>query len=51
MGGKTDRKRSLTRQKVLEVAVHLIDQKGLEYFSMRKLGAALGVEAMSLLIT
>jgi AcrR family transcriptional regulator len=28
--------------------LHLIDQEGLEGFSMRKLGASLGVEAMSL---
>src|SRR5579885_1864676 len=40
--------RSLTRQRVLEAALHLIDQEGLEGFSMRKLGAMLGVEAMSL---
>src|SRR5258708_1210540 len=38
----------LTRQRVLEVALRLIDQEGLEGFSMRKLGASLGVEAMSL---
>ncbi|GHO42140.1 TetR/AcrR family transcriptional regulator [Ktedonospora formicarum] len=38
----------LTRQRVLEAALHLIDQEGLEGFSMRKLGAMLGVEAMAL---
>src|SRR5215467_6036465 len=38
----------LTRQKVAEAALLLIDQEGLENFSMRKLGAMLGVEAMSL---
>jgi AcrR family transcriptional regulator len=38
----------LTRQRVLEAALHLIDEEGLEGFSMRKLGALLGVEAMSL---
>jgi AcrR family transcriptional regulator len=38
----------LTRQRVLEAALHLIDQEGVEGFSMRKLGALLGVEAMSL---
>lgn len=38
----------LTRQRVLEAALHLIDREGLEGFSMRKLGAVLGVEAMSL---
>jgi AcrR family transcriptional regulator len=38
----------LTRQRVLEAALSLIDREGLEGFSMRKLGALLGVEAMSL---
>jgi AcrR family transcriptional regulator len=38
----------LTRRRVLEAALRLIDQDGLEGFSMRKLGAALGVEAMAL---
>ncbi len=38
----------LTRQRILEAALHLIDQAGLEGFSMRKLGSLLGVEAMSL---
>ena len=38
----------LTRQRVLEAALRLIDREGLESFSMRKLGAMLGVEAMSL---
>ncbi len=38
----------LTRQRILEAALHLIDREGLEGFSMRKLGAILGVEAMSL---
>jgi AcrR family transcriptional regulator len=42
------RAESLTRQRVLEAALRLIDQEGLEGFSMRKLGALLGVEAMSL---
>ncbi len=46
MISKTDR--SLTRQRVLEAALRLIDRDGLEGFSMRKLGAMLGVEAMSL---
>jgi AcrR family transcriptional regulator len=38
----------LTRQRVLEAALQLIERDGLEGFSMRKLGAMLGVEAMSL---
>lgn len=41
-------RRPLTRRRVLEVAVDLADRKGLEALSMRKLGEALGVEAMSL---
>lgn len=45
---KKDCKRSLTREKVLKAALQFIDQEGLENFSMRKLGSALGVEAMSL---
>jgi AcrR family transcriptional regulator len=43
----TDR-RPLTRQRVADAALDLIDEAGLEALSMRKLGAALGVEAMSL---
>lgn len=38
----------LTRQRVLEAALSLIDREGLEGFSMRKLGAMLGVEAMAI---
>ncbi len=38
----------LTRQRVLAAAVDLADRNGLEALSMRKLGEALGVEAMSL---
>src|SRR5579883_2456666 len=44
----TKSERPLTRQRVLEAALDLIDREGLEGFSMRKLGALLGVEAMSL---
>jgi AcrR family transcriptional regulator len=38
----------LTRQRVLEAAVALADEGGIESLTMRKLGQALGVEAMSL---
>jgi AcrR family transcriptional regulator len=38
----------LTRQRVLEAAVALADHSGIESLTMRKLGRALGVEAMSL---
>jgi AcrR family transcriptional regulator len=37
----------LTRQLVLQTALKLADQGGLEALSMRKLGQALGVEAMA----
>jgi AcrR family transcriptional regulator len=38
----------LSRERVLRAAVALADETGLESLSMRKLGEALGVEAMSL---
>jgi AcrR family transcriptional regulator len=38
----------LTRERVLEAAMKLADRSGLEGLSMRKLGQALGVEAMAL---
>lgn len=44
----TRRRAPLTRARVLEAALTLADEQGLEALSMRKLGQALGVEAMSL---
>ncbi|WP_034594541.1 TetR/AcrR family transcriptional regulator C-terminal domain-containing protein [Hamadaea tsunoensis] len=41
-------KAGLTREKVLDAALDYIDAHGLPALSMRKLGAQLGVEAMSL---
>jgi AcrR family transcriptional regulator len=38
----------LTKERVLEAALQLADRGGLEALSMRKLGQALGVEAMAL---
>lgn len=38
----------LSRERVLAAAIALADESGLESLSMRKLGQALGVEAMSL---
>jgi AcrR family transcriptional regulator len=38
----------LTRERVLRAAIDLADEAGIESLSMRKLGQALGVEAMSL---
>jgi AcrR family transcriptional regulator len=46
---KTSRtRRPLTRKRVLEKAIAIADKDGIEALSMRKLGHALGVEAMSL---
>ena len=42
------RRAGLSRGRVLGAAVALADQSGIEALSMRKLGQALGVEAMSL---
>lgn len=39
---------ALSREVILAAALELIDQESLEALSMRRLGAALGVEAMSL---
>ncbi len=38
----------LTRERVLDAAIRLADQSGIEAISMRKVGQELGVEAMSL---
>jgi AcrR family transcriptional regulator len=42
------KRRPLDRRRILEAAVTFVDREGLEALSMRKLGAELGVEAMSL---
>ena len=39
---------ALTRRRILDAALALVDSEGLKALSMRRLGAALGVEAMSL---
>jgi TetR/AcrR family tetracycline transcriptional repressor len=41
-------RRPLSRRRILEAAVRIVDGEGLEALSMRRLGAELGVEAMSL---
>src|SRR5215471_13523393 len=47
--GKRGRDRvPLTRERVLRAAIELADEGGLERLTMRNLGQALGVEAMSL---
>ena len=38
----------LTRDRIVRAALHLIDERGLDQLTMRRLGADLGVEAMSL---
>ena len=42
------RKPGLSRDSILDAAIELLDRDGLDALSMRKLGTALGVEAMSL---
>ena len=42
------RREPLTRDRVLQAAIGLADQGGIESLSMRKLGQVLGVEAMAL---
>jgi AcrR family transcriptional regulator len=46
--GRTARRRPLSRDRVLRAAISLADEGGLESVSMRRLGQALRVEAMSL---
>jgi AcrR family transcriptional regulator len=48
MATKQRRRRPLTKQRVLEKATAVADKEGIEALSMRRLGQALGVEAMSL---
>jgi AcrR family transcriptional regulator len=45
---RAQRREPLTRERVLDAAITLADQGGLESVSMRRLGQALGVEAMAL---
>jgi AcrR family transcriptional regulator len=44
----TGRRRPLSRERILRAALRLADEGGLEAVSMRRIGQALGVEAMSL---
>lgn len=48
VGMTTTTRTPLSRERVVEAAVAFADEHGLEEMSMRKLGAELGVEAMSL---
>lgn len=45
---KSSKRRTLDRRLIAEKALQLIDAEGLDWLSMRRLGAALGVEAMAL---
>lgn len=47
MAAEVTARAPLTRQRVLETALALVDAEGLDALSMRRLGAELGVEAMS----
>jgi len=42
------RREALSRERVLRAALEIVDRQGLDALSMRSVGAALGVEAMSL---
>jgi AcrR family transcriptional regulator len=44
----SQRRKPLTRERVLQTAVRRADESGIESLSMRKLGQELGVEAMAL---
>ena len=44
----TQTRETLTRDRIIDAAVAYADANGIESLSMRKLGAALNVEAMSL---
>jgi AcrR family transcriptional regulator len=48
MAMQTDRRIPLNRDRVLNAAISMVDEGGVEALSMRKLGQTLGVEAMSL---
>ncbi len=42
------RRRPLTRERIVEAALRILDEEGLEAVTMRRVGRELGVEAMSL---
>src|SRR5690348_2526747 len=48
MSMATTRRQPLSRERILEAAVELVDEHGIEALSMRRLGQTLGYEAMSL---
>src|SRR5438445_13216617 len=48
MAAETEPRRPLSRDRILHTALDLADEHGIESLTMRKLGQALGFEAMSL---
>jgi AcrR family transcriptional regulator len=48
MATKTKERLPLSRERILQAALRLVDEGGIESLTMRKLGQALGFEAMSL---
>src|SRR5688500_17985390 len=48
MAAQTEPRLPLSRDRILQAALELVDQGGIESLTMRQLGQALGVEAMSL---
>ena len=44
----TETRLPLSRERILQTALELADEKGIESVTMRKLGQVLGFEAMSL---
>src|SRR3954464_1587708 len=48
MSMATATRKPLSRERILDTALAIVDEEGFEALSMRKLGQALGFEAMSL---
>src|SRR5215218_11360206 len=48
MPTRTEPRLPLSRERILQAALELVDESGIESLTMRKLGQALGFEAMSL---
>jgi TetR/AcrR family transcriptional regulator, tetracycline repressor protein len=46
--GQTARREPLTKDRIVEAALHVMDAEGLDAVTMRRIGRELGVEAMSL---
>jgi AcrR family transcriptional regulator len=46
--GQTTRREPLTKDRIIEAALHVMDTEGLDAVTMRRIGRELGVEAMSL---